>query len=98
RRLTPTPTQTRRDSPMTHYAAQIELLAEKAVRRIQREIVGASAETISRSHAHAVRNAQEGLERFTRSSHAAQQMHNRINALMVERGMVRWNGAALVAA
>lgn len=83
---------------MTHFAEQIELLALKAVRRIQRESVGASAETMAKSHAAAVRDAQTGIEGFTRSSHAAQQVHNRINAMMVERGMARWNGAALVAA
>ena len=77
----------------------VELLAEKAVRRIRRESVQCSAQHIARIHASAVRDAQDGLETAGhRSSHLAQLVHNRINAMMVEAGLATWQGVALCVA
>ena len=68
----------------------IDLLAEKAVRRIQREGL--------KSHSDAVRSSKLGLERHTSSAVAAQTLHNRINDKLVSLGLLRRVASWLVAA
>lgn len=68
----------------------IELLAEKAVRRIQREGL--------KSHGDAVASSKLGLERHTSSAVASQELHNRINDTLVSLGLLRRECNWLVAA
>lgn len=68
----------------------IELLAEKAVRRIQREGL--------KSHSDAVASSKLGLESHTGSAVAAQTLHNRINDTLVSLGILRREANWLVAA
>jgi len=68
----------------------VELLAEKAVRRIHREGL--------KSHNGAVYSAKLGLERFSNSAVAAQSLHNRINDILLSDGLIRREGNWLVAA
>lgn len=59
---------------------QIELLAQKAIRRIEREGKFASRPELVRIHAIAVRAAQDSLD--TNAAIPAQGLHARINELM----------------
>ncbi len=68
----------------------VELLAEKAVRRIRREGI--------KSHNDAVYSAKLGLERFSHSAVAAQTLHNRINDILISEGRIRREGNWLVSA
>lgn len=68
----------------------ISELAEKAVRRIQREGL--------KSHSDAVHSSKLGLERHSHSAVAAQELHNRINDKLVSLGMLRREANWLVAA
>ncbi len=68
----------------------IEIHAEKAVRRVQREGL--------KSHNDAVASSKLGLERHTGSAVAAQTLHNRINDTLVSLGLLRWEANWLVAA
>lgn len=68
----------------------IGLLAEKAVRRIQREGL--------KSHGDAVASSKLGLERHTGSAVAAQTLHNQINDMLVSLGLLRREANWLVAA
>jgi len=75
---------------------QIELLARKALRRIEREGQFSSRRELTLIHARAVRAAQDSLD--TTAANTACCLHNRINELMVESGVARWNGFWLEAA
>ncbi|WCK26605.1 hypothetical protein [Agrobacterium pusense] len=69
----------------------VELLAEKAVRRIQREGL--------KSHTDAVASSKLSLERCgIYSAVAAQTLHNRINDALVSIGLLRREANWLVAA
>lgn len=68
----------------------IELLAERAERRIKREGL--------KSHSDAVRSAKVSLEKFSHSAVNAQTLHNRINDLLISSGLIRRSGNWLVAA
>lgn len=69
----------------------VDLLASKAVRRIQREGL--------KAHTDAVASSKLGLERMNiNSAVAAQSLHNRINDTLVSLGMLRREANWLVAA
>lgn len=69
----------------------VESLAEKAVRRIQREGL--------KSHNDAVASSKLGLERCgINSAVAAQTLHNRINDTLISLGLIRREANWLVAA
>lgn len=61
---------------------QIELLAQKAVRKIRREGQFSSRREIVRIHARVVREAQDSMN--TTAALPAQRLHARINELMEE--------------
>jgi hypothetical protein len=77
---------------------QIELLAEKAVRRIEREGKFADHRSLPRIHAIAVRAAQDKFEEITCSAVLHAKLHARINELCAERGLARRDANWLVAA
>lgn len=69
----------------------IDLMADKAIRRIQRDGL--------KSHSEALASAKSGLESFRiNSAVAAQEVHNRINDRLVALGLLRREANWLVAA
>lgn len=68
----------------------IDLLSEKAVRRIQREGL--------KSHSEAVASSKLALDRHTSSAVAAPTLHNKINDDLVSLGLLRREANWLVAA
>lgn len=67
---------------MASTEQQIELLAQKAIRRIQREGQFVSRAALVRIHARAVRAAQDRLDDTSRAATAHCRLYARINELM----------------
>lgn len=83
-----------------HVTERIEMLAAEACRRILQEIAandaeGGLASHRSRIHAKTVRDAQINLDQFTKSAVHSQNLHNRINALLIEAGAARYEAGVI---
>ena len=81
----------------------IDLLAAKAVRRIEREAAtirsqGGMRSRIGQAVAHAIGDARAALEATTNSAVAAQTLHNEINDRLITAGIARRDGCYLLVA